>query len=121
MTRTPLAQQGDTWDVIFDTTEGTSLSDYRAQLSAKGQFLSLYVTLKILLQMAYLWALGAQRARSGVAMGSGESLSEVAQLAQSSRLRDPIAARYPLVEIAQAHQHLESKKEDGAIVIQIAS
>jgi len=109
------------WDVIFDTTEGDHFRAFRGSLTATGRYLSLYLTPRLLLEMAITSLRRGPRAIGGVALGSAEGTEELRALVEAGAVRAVVAERYPLGEIADAHRALEGRRPSGDVVVEIAS
>lgn len=109
------------WDVIFDTTEGDHFRAFRGSLTATGRYLSLYLTPRLLFEMAVTSLRRGPRAMGGVAMGSAEGMEELRDLVEAGALRAVVAQRFPLSEIASAHRTLEGRRPSGDVVIEIAT
>lgn len=114
-------QSGEQWDVIFDTTEGNHFRSFRAALSSVGRYLSLYMTVRVLFEMATTALRGGPRAITGVALGDAETLDEVCRLVEEGRLHAVVSERYPIEEITAAHASLEGSPPRGSIVVEIAA
>jgi len=109
------------WDVIFDTTEGDHFRSFRRVLTTKGRYLSLYVTPRVLVEMAVTSLGSGPRAIAGVAQGSAATTEELRELVEQGALRPVIAERFPLAEAAAAHAFLESKRPHGSVVIDVVA
>lgn len=107
------------WDVVFDTTEGDHFRRVRKVLNRKGRYLTLYVTPRVLLEMALSRLFGGPRALAGVAMPSASLLEDLAALASANKLGDVIARRYPLRRTHEAHAFLEEARPHGAVLIDV--
>lgn len=114
------AASGQRWDVVLDTTQGDHYRLYRPVLREGGRYLSLYMTPLLLLQMLATALAGNKRALTGVAMASPPLLGDVSALVEKHALRDVIAARYSMQDIAAAHAMLEQERPHGSIVVDIA-
>lgn len=106
------------YDVIFDTSGHVSFSSCRKSLTAKGRYLSVYMTARGLWDMAWTAMRGGQRSICGVAFGDRELLEELANLMADGSLRAVIAERYPLERIIEAHERLETTPTRGEIVVE---
>ncbi len=118
--QTDFAKTGRHWDVIFDTTEGDHFRAFRPALSAMGRYLSLYMTARLILEMALNRFRGGQRAIGGVAMGNAALMDEVRELVEGGALRPVIAERFPLDRIVDAHARLEAGRPRGSVVVDVA-
>ncbi len=120
-TQEDFTQERGKWDVILDTTEGDHFRSFRRALGPKGRYLSLYLTLRVLFEMALTALRGGQRALAGVAMGTPASTEDLRDLAESGAVRAVIAERHPLERIADAHAALETRRPSGSVVVDVVS
>lgn len=109
------------WDVIFDTTEGNHFRAFRSALTPNGRYVSLYVTVRVLFEMALTSLRGGQRAMAGVAMGTPASTEALRDLVDAGAVRAVVAARYPLERIADAHAALENDRPSGSVIVDVVS
>ncbi|MEC7522457.1 MAG: NAD(P)-dependent alcohol dehydrogenase [Myxococcota bacterium] len=114
-------RRGERWDVIFDTTEGDHFRAFRRVLTYAGRYLSLYLTPRLLLEMAITSLRRGPRALGGVALGSAEGTEEIRALVEAGALRAVVAERYPFERIADAHRALEAGGLPGDVVVEVAS
>ncbi len=112
-------QLGIKWDVIFDTTEGNHFRAFSRVLTASGRYLTLYVSLRVLLEMLLTKLRGGPRALCGVAMGDAQLLTDLGELADVGAVREPIAARFSLEQASAAHALLENEAPHGSIVLDV--
>lgn len=119
-TREHFTTRDETWDVILDTTEGDHFRSFRPALTAVGRYLSLYVTLRMLFEMAVTAMRDGPRAMTGVAMGDPALMDDVRALVEQGAVRPVIAKRYPLGQIANAHAFFEASRPRGSVVIDVA-
>ena len=112
-------ERGETWDVIFDATQGNHFRAFRAVLSPVGRYLTLYMSVRVLVQMLWTRLVGGKRALTGVALGGAESSERLRDWVERGALSPVIAARYPLSRIAEAHRVFETVRPHGTIVIEI--
>lgn len=117
--REDFTRRAERWDVILDTIQGNHFRAYRAALTETGRYLSLYVTPKLLLQMAITKLRGGPRALTGVALGTADLADRVRKLAQRGAIRAVLAGRYPLARAAEAHADFESRRPHGSVVIDV--
>lgn len=112
-------KSGKRWDVIFDTTQGNNFRSFRASLNPLGRYLTLYMTIRVLFEMAVTAMRAGRRAIVGVAMGDAALLDDVRALVERGALRAVVAERYPLEEIATAHASLEGSRPRGSVVVEM--
>jgi NADPH:quinone reductase-like Zn-dependent oxidoreductase len=109
------------WDVILDTTEGNHFRAFRRALGPKGRYLSLYMTLRVLFEMAVTALRGGRRAMAGVAMGNASLTEDIRDIVEAGGVRAVIAERFPLERIADAHGALEGTRPSGSVVVDVVS
>ncbi len=112
-------ERGQRWDVIFDTTEGDHFRAYRRALSQNGRYLSLFLTVRILVEMMVTALRSGPRAMAGVALGTPELLDDLRELVDARVVSPVIAERYPLEQIVAAHTALETSRPFGCIVVDV--
>jgi NADPH:quinone reductase-like Zn-dependent oxidoreductase len=117
--REDFSQRKERWDVILDTTWGNHFRPFRSALTEAGRYLSLYVTVRLLLQMALTRMRGGPRALTGVALGTPVLTEEVGRLVDRGAIRAVIAKRFPLSQTASAHAFFESSRLHGSVVIDV--
>lgn len=108
------------YDVVLDTV-ANRFGWARGMLSESGRYLSLYMTLRGLVQMATTTIGRGPRAICGVALPDREKLEAVRELAEAGALRCPISKRFQLEDIASAHAYLEQRPEGGDVVLMIGA
>jgi NADPH:quinone reductase-like Zn-dependent oxidoreductase len=113
-------KSGKSWDVIFDATQGNHFRSFRASLSSVGRYLTLYMTIRVLFEMAMTKMRGAPRALTGVALGDANKMEAVRTLVESGALQPVVCERYPLEQIARAHATLEEARPRGSLVVEMA-
>lgn len=105
------------YDVIFDTHFANGFERAKPALTDTGRYLTLYVTVRVLWQMLLAVFRAGPKPRAGVALPSQALMSDVAQLLRSGVIRPVVTHRYPLSRIAEAHDALETKDPNGAVVV----
>jgi NADPH:quinone reductase-like Zn-dependent oxidoreductase len=113
-------QNGRRYDVIFDTADATSFSQARASLTPHGRYLSLFVSVGLLLQMAWTSMIGGPRAKFALAMGDAADMDEVRALVERGIIRPTIGERFSLEHIAEAHAAAEMGRNAGSVVVTMA-
>jgi len=116
-TQTDFTQNGEQYDVIFDTSGTSSFGKTKGSLSGQGRFVTLFMTLGVIVRML-LGAFGkGRKAKSGVALGKADNMDELRVLAEAGAIRPVIARRFPLADIVAAHTHLETARPHGAVMV----
>ncbi len=114
-------QRDERWDVILDTTEGEHFRAFRRALTAAGRYLSLYMTLRLVLEMMLTKLRAGPRAIAGVAMGDGAVLDDLSAIIEQGGLREPVAERHALGDIVEAHRALEDRRPLGSVIVDVAA
>jgi len=117
--REDYTNNGETYDVIFDTVSGDGFRAAKPSLSRRGRYVSLYMTLRIGLQMLWGAMFGGPRAAAGVVLNNQELMEEVAVLLGEGAIWPVVAERFALDRVADAHEALESGNLEGAVVVSI--
>lgn len=118
-TRQDYTQNGETYDVIFDTSSGDRFRAAKRSLTPNGRYVTVYLNFLVIFQMLVTSMLGGRKVSSSVAIGNQKLMSDVAQLLAKRVIWPVIAQRYPLARIADAHQALDTGRPAGAVVVAI--
>lgn len=105
------------YDVILDTSGTATFGSARRALSARGRFLSLHVTMGLLMWMLVTALFGTKRALCGVEMGDADAMDQLRELIETSDVRPTIDSRFGLDQIAEAHARVERKQNSGSVVV----
>ena len=117
--REDYTKNGETYDVIFDTTSGDGFRAAKRSLTKNGRYVSVYLNLLILWQMMLSAVFGGRKAASSVVLGDQALTNEVAEFLSQGVIRPVIAARYPIARIAEAHSAQESGGTMGAVIVSV--
>jgi len=103
------------FDLVFDTADASSFWQSRSSLRVGGTYLTLYISLQVLLAM--LWSRFApRRAVITVAMPGAEDLAELARAAAAKEIRPVTGAEFSLDNIREAHEMAEQRPLGTVIV-----
>ncbi len=108
------------YDVLFDTSGRVPFVRCRSALTARGRYVTLYMTARGLWEMAWTGLRGGQRSLCGVALGDRELFAELAELMSSGALRPVVAQRFPLTQIVAAHERVDAGGLSGDVVVECA-
>lgn len=120
-TRVDYRGTGQKYDLIFDIADASSFSHCKPALATRGRYLSLYIHIRLLLQMAWTSVVGRQRALFSIQTGSARATAEVADLFAKGVFEPILARRFHFEDIAKAHEASEARATPGAIVISHAA
>ncbi len=112
-------QGGARFDVIFDTIGASSFAHSRAALTPRGRYLSLIMTVRLLLRMLFRPLLGSRRGLTGVAMDGARGMEALRDLAEQGALRPHIDRVFPFERIADAHAYVESGQARGSVAVRV--
>lgn len=117
-------QNGETYDIIFDTVGKLSFSRCKDSLGPDGVYLTTVPTLDIL---PHLLRPGKREGKKAKFMAAGlrspalkiKDLLFIKELIEAGKLKAVIDRCYPLEELAEAHRYVEGKHKKGNVVITV--
>jgi NADPH:quinone reductase-like Zn-dependent oxidoreductase len=96
-TREDFRENGETYDVVFDTVRKLKRSSCRRSLGVEGRFIS-------------SWSRTKQ---------SNEDLNYLKELVEAGKVRPVIDRAYPLQEVVEAHRYVDRGHKRGNVVITV--
>jgi len=122
--REDFTQSGQTYDIIFDCVGKLSFSRCRPALNREGIYLSTVISTGIIFQMLKTSVAGSKKAKiafTGLrsAAEKRKDLIFFRELIEAGKLRSVIDRRYPLNQIAEAHQYVEKGHKKGNVSLTI--
>jgi NADPH:quinone reductase-like Zn-dependent oxidoreductase len=111
--------RGDAYDVVFDLSEGTDWAHSKPVLSEAGRFMTVYLSITIVLQMLWTSMFGAKKALFAIAMPNQADMEALAELAGCGALKPVVAEVFPFDDIRRAHAAAE-RPPAGDLVVRIA-
>jgi NADPH:quinone reductase-like Zn-dependent oxidoreductase len=91
------------YDVIFDVAGVSTFSRSRSSLSGEGRYLTLFMSIGLVLQMLVTGKRRGPKAKSAIVLGDRNQVEQVRELAERGVLRPVLAQSFPLERIAEAH------------------
>ncbi len=110
---------GKQYDVIFDIADASSFRHSRGSLTDSGRYVTLYISIRVLMQMAWTKLVGGKRALFSVAVGSPKSASELAHMLTDGAFRPVVTDRFSLSEVAEAHR-LSERGVHGDVIVEVS-
>ncbi|MFN3197202.1 MAG: NAD(P)-dependent alcohol dehydrogenase [Bradymonadia bacterium] len=119
-TTTSFTQSGMRYDVVFDASGTAGFWRCRSVLTAQGRYLTLWLSMVVLLQMlgTKLWGRG-RRALFSVALGSQIEMKDLAVLLGQRVIWPVVGEVLPLSQITEAHRLASSG--GGCVVVTTGS
>lgn len=118
-TQTDFAQNGETYDVIFEIMNKSSFERVKNSLAPNGIFLLASFKTKQLLQMMQTRNAN-QKVICALSNESQQDLDFIRELAEAGVFHPIIDRCYPLAQTADAHRYVETGKKKGSVVIMVA-
>jgi len=113
-TKEDFTQNGETYDVIYDTVMKTAFSRCKSSLNQKG----VYVTVDWPIFPA-LWAsmTSSKKVVFGLGSTKTEDLIFLKELVEAGKIKPVIDRTYPLEQIVEAHRYVETGHKKGNVVV----
>ena len=119
-TKEDFTQNGETYDVIFDTVGKSSISRSQGSLTKTGTYLFATFGLAMLFQIMWLRLTSSRKVGPmGVVDGSADDLDLLRELAEAGKLKAVIDRCFPMEQIAEAHRYVETGRKMGNVVITV--
>ena len=118
-TKEDFTQSGEAYDLVFDILNKSSFSHVKHTLKPNGRYLLVSFGMRQLVTMVRTKLLGNKKVICSFASDSPEDLRNVKELAETGKLKAIIDKRFPLEQIAEAHQYIEEGNKMGHIVITV--
>lgn len=121
--KTDFTKTDQTYDVIFDVVGKSSYSLCKKSLAPKGKYLTTVMSMTIIGQM--LWTKMSSKKAMFAATGLRkapqkiEDLQTLKHLVETNVVKPVIDKKFPLAQIAEAHQHVDSGRARGNVAISI--
>lgn len=119
-TQQDFTQNGETYDVIVDTTGTAPFSRCKASLKERGRLLMVLGGLPDMLRIPWVLMTSSKKVIAGPASSRAEDLRFLAGLAEAGKFKPVIDRRYPFEQIAEAHRYVDTGRKKGNVVITLA-
>lgn len=119
-TRQDFTQNGQTYDIIFDTVGKSTFPSGRKCLNKNGYYLLASPKPRQMFQGFWTSVTSDKKIIIEVAKEKTEDLIFLKQLIEAGKIKPVIDRRYPLEQIAQAHRYVEKGHKRGNVVITLA-
>ena len=118
-TKQDFTQNGEVYDVIFDTVGKTSVSSATRSLKKKGTYLVATFGLPMIIQILWLSMTSGRKFEYGALQEKTEDMIFLKDLIQAGTIRPIIDRCYPMEQAAEAHRYVESGHKKGGVVINV--
>jgi len=118
-TKEDFTQNGEIYDIVFDTVGKSSVSRSKRSLKTEGFYLFTTFGLPKLLQILWLKMTSSKKVFMGTLKERTEDLIFLRELIENGELKAIIDRTYPLEQIAEAHRYKEKGHAKGKIVITV--
>jgi NADPH:quinone reductase-like Zn-dependent oxidoreductase len=120
-TKEAFTENGETYDIIFDTVSKSSFSRCKSSLTKKGIYLVTVPSLAIILQMLWTSMAGNKKLKFGGESSKVEDLVFLKELVEVGKLKAVIDKCYPLEQTVDAHRYVDLGHKKGNVIINITS
>jgi NADPH2:quinone reductase len=115
-TRDDFTDNGETYDIIFDTVGKSSFSRCKGSLTENGCYLPT-TGLFNYVRAAWTRLRGGKRVLTGMSVNKNEALEFLRPLIEADALKIVIDRRYTIDEIVEAHRYVDSGRKRGNVVV----
>jgi NADPH:quinone reductase-like Zn-dependent oxidoreductase len=115
-TITDFTQNGETYDIIYDTVGKTTFSACKRSLHKKGRLLLAAAGMSQYFQVLFT-SVAHKKVVAGVAVFNKKDLNVIADLIESEKIKAVIGKRFPLEDAADAHAYVDTGHKVGSAVI----
>jgi NADPH:quinone reductase-like Zn-dependent oxidoreductase len=120
-TKEDFTENGEMYDIIFDTVSKSSFSRCKRSLTKKGIYLVTVPSLAIILQMLWTSMAGNKKLKFGGESSKVEDLVFLKELVEVGKLKAVIDKCYPLEQTVDAHRYVDLGHKKGNVIINITS
>jgi NADPH:quinone reductase-like Zn-dependent oxidoreductase len=119
-TQADFTQNGETYDIIYDTVGTVSFSQCKGSLVPNGRCLLAVAGIPQFLHMVGTSLFGKKKIGAGVATFSTKDLNFIRELIEAGKITAVIDRTYPLEQIVEAHRYVDTGRKKGSVVITVA-
>jgi NADPH:quinone reductase-like Zn-dependent oxidoreductase len=123
-TKTDFTENGEQYDIIFDTVNKSSFSKCKISIAKNGIYLPTVWGLKIIIQMIKSSIFGGKKVKSsstGLLPAKSRLIyfEEIKELLKTGEIKTVIDKRFALPQMAEAHSYVEKGHKKGNVVITV--
>ena len=116
-TQEDFTQNGQVYDVIFDTVGKTSVSRTKKSLRDDGWYLLATFGLPMFIKLMWLSKSSNINLEYGTLSETTDDLLFVKELVENDVIKSTVERSYPMKQAAEAHRYVESGQKTGNVVI----
>jgi NADPH:quinone reductase-like Zn-dependent oxidoreductase len=117
-TKQDFTQNGERYDVIFDTVDTISISRSLQSLTKKGKII-LSAAMSKMVQAVWVSMTSDTKVLTGVTSITVENIKYLKELAEAGTFKPVIDKIYPLAQMAEAHTYVEKGHKRGNVAITV--
>jgi len=119
-TKEDFTKNGQTYDIIFDTTGKSPFSGCIKSLKQKGIYLrAVHMSISSIIRGLWVSMTTSKKVIGGVASELKENLIFLKDLIDNGRLKPVIDRSYPFEQIAEAHRYVDKGHKKGNVAITV--
>jgi len=118
-TTSNFTQNGEIYDIIYDTIGVTKFSECKNSLAKNGRLLLAAAGMPQYLQVLTTSMSSGKKVIAGVAMFNKQDLKVLTDLIESEKIKPVIGKRFSLANTAEAHTYVDSGRKVGSAIINI--
>lgn len=118
-TQKDFTENGEVYDVIFDTVKSASISRCLRSLSQKGIIISSAAGMSEMIQGAWISMTSERKVLTGVIKHSAGDIVFLRELIEANKLKPVIDRTYALEQMAEAHAYVEKGHKKGNVAIEV--
>ena len=118
-TKEDFTQNGETYDVIFDTVKAISVSRSSKSLNKNGMMILSAAGMSEMVQGIWVSMTSSKKVMTGVISHTAADIIFLKELIEAGKLKPVIDRTYSLEQIAEAHAFVEKGHKKGNVAIEI--
>lgn len=118
-TKEDFAQNGETYDVIFDAVKAISVSQSLKSLNKNGIMILSAAGMSEMLQGVWISMTSSKKVMTGVISHTAADIIFLKGLIETDKLKPVIDRTYSLQQIAEAHAYVEKGHKKGNVAIEV--
>ncbi len=120
-TKEDFTQNGEKYDIIFDTVGKVTYTQCKDSLKENGRFLMAVAGIPQFLLVLWTSLFSRRKAVAGVAVFKKEDLNFIKELVEQGKLKPVIDRSYPFEQMVEAHRYVDKGHKKGSVVINLNS